>query len=611
MGARILRNLAPLLALVALAGCTSFGPRSDPGTTPLPLDESDTATTQSFLEVAEIREDAGDWNGALGRVDKALALQPRSRTALLRRAQIVLVAADANGDVAELEDVRTILADAQGGDDAEFLLAQAWLDTAEGRDDAARAATQRASDAGPDSARVQWMAARLFRLHGDPAQALAAADRAVSTDARSHAAKRERAHARLATGAFEEALVDVGAQVRAHPDDVEARALEGEIYWRTGNFSVARRAYEAIPPERRRAADHAALGWLALREDQRDDARRFVEAGLAAHPTDPQVLDATLALDERAKRLGESITRLDEAATARPDDAAIARLRARSLAMGGHADDAAPAFGRALTLAPGDAATYDAIALWLGKAKPEDAEKRLAALGAPAAPTHLARGAVRAARGDRAGAVTAFQQAVEADPGLPLARAYLAHGLIATGQAERALALAKEAHAAQPDDPEIGWILGLAYLRRGQEEAAYETLGAAVGSYPVERASYGEVVLTLAQALDAGGKRDIARRGAAIAVAHAGDRAPVPAWKTSAKSLQARLEPKPPPKTTAQAEPAATATPPSATDAKPADAAPDAATPPQDATPATPPAANADAPAAAEPAKPEAAPATP
>jgi len=223
----------------------------------------------------------------------------------------------------------------------------------------------------------------------------------------------------------------------------------------------------------------------------------------------------------------------------------------------------------------------------------------------------MAQGVVREVRGDRAGAVTAFQQAVEADPALPLARAFLARALLATGQTDRALTLAREARAARPNDPDVGWILGLAYLRRGQEEAAYEPLREAVGTFPVERASYGEVVLTMAQALDAGGRRDIARRGAAIAVAHAGEREPVPAWKASAKSLLARLEPSKPAPTTARTEPATTTTP-VATDAKPADA-PEATPAPQAAAPAAPPAANAAAAAASEVAKPaaEPAPATP
>ena len=532
-------------AVGGLVGCASLLGSSE-SVAPPPLETTDSVTTRTFLEVAAIREDASDWNGALGRIDKALALQPRSRTALLRRAQLVGVAADADGTAPDLEDVRGILAEAQGGDDAELLLAQAWLDTSEGRIDAARAGAQRAADAGSDSARVQWMAARLFARAGDTSESLAAAERAVALDPRMHAAQRERARARLRSGDFENALIDVGTQLRAHPDDLETHQIEGEIYWRLGSFANARDAYESIPASRRNAATLAAIGWLALRDDQRDTARSALEDGIATHPTDARLLDAMLALDQREKRLGESITRLDAAAAARPDDAAVARLRARALAAGSHPDDAAAAFGRALELAPGDAATYDAIAAWLGTSKAEDAEQRLARLGGGVAPMRVAQGSVRLARGDRAGAITALQQAVDADPSLPIARAALARALATAGQQlDRALDLAREARAARPHDADVAWSLGIAYLRRGQAKAAFEVLRDATGAYPVERDGYGEIFLNAAEALEGEGERDMARTAARIALAHAGNQEPSPSWKAPAKALLARLEPAP------------------------------------------------------------------
>ena len=60
---------------------------------------------------------------------------------------------------------------------------------------------------------------------------------------------------------------------------------------------------------------------------------------------------------------------------------------------------------------------------------------------------------------------------------------------------------------------------------------------ACVGSYPVERVGYGELLFHGAQALEAMNERVPAHRGAAIALAHAAAADPEPAWKGPAKSL--------------------------------------------------------------------------
>ncbi len=589
------RSVLAIGLVLGLPGCAQLGAAHTPAAV-APLDAADTATTRGYLEVAALREDEADWSGALAKVDKALALQPRSRTALLRRAELLLVTAQAAGSTEGVEDAKAILAGMPAGDDADLALARAWLDAVEGRTDAAVAAAQRAADAAPDDARTQWMAARLLDVQGDGKAALAPADRAVERDPRSHAARRERARAHLRTGDFDVAIPELGDQLRAHPRDYEARALEGETLWRLGNHASAEHSFESIPAGERRASVYAALGWLALHAKQTAAARAVLEDGVAKYPSDAGVLDALLALDEHEQRFGDSLARLDAAVAARPTDPAVARVRARALVAAGRPDEASAAFGHALALAPNDAATYDAIADAFAAAKPEDAERRLAALGAGPAPTDVARGWLQSARGDRAGAIAAQQRAVEADPSLPIARAALARALAANGQdLDRALSLAHDAQAARPYDADIAYAVGLVELKRGQGRAAFDTLGQSIGSYPVQRAGYGELLYTAALALEKAGERESARRGAAIALQHA-DGDPGPSWKAGAKALVARAAP-PRPKDDSIAQS-------SNPDHKPAAAEGDAptspATTPTEPAPAQPPATKpAPAPAAA------------
>jgi predicted Zn-dependent protease len=525
---------ATVCLVLVLGGCAALdippapAPAPEAGE-PAALDASDTRTTTTYLEVAELREDAGDWSGALARVDKALAYQPRSRTALLRRAQLLLLG---GGDI---EEAREIVARAGESEDAELLVTRAWLAHAGGRGDAAVAGAHDALAGAGDSARVHWLAARLLVAHGESAAASDAASRALALDPGPGAALRERAHAQIRRADFVAATLDLGDQLRRFGDDPEARALEAELFLRMGAFGPARQALERIPAARRDAAATAALAHREVQAGDLAAARALLEPAVAARPADARLLDAMLALDEREGRAGESVARADAALAAQPEDAATARLRARALAAA-RSDEAGAAFARAIALDPNDTSAYEALSAWLGTAG--DAERRIAALGLDPAPALVATGFARAARGDAAGAAAAHQQAIEADPALAIARASLARALATSGgDAERALALAREAHAARPADPDFAWTLGLAHARRGQSKAAFEALRVAVGSYPVERRGYAELAWNTAQALERAGDRGAARGAAQAALAWASARQGEPGWLASARAL--------------------------------------------------------------------------
>lgn len=582
--------VASLVACAGLSAQRSAAPEGEA----IVFDEADTNTTRTYLELAAMREDSSDWSEALERVDKALAHQPRSRGALLRRAELLALSAPD----ADLDEAREILSAADPAD-AEALAAQGLLAAADGDPAAAVAHAQRAADSSGDAARVQWLAARILTLHGDAHAALPLAEQAARLDAKSGAALRERARARLRSGDFDGAKRDLEAQLRAHPDDAEARGIQADLLRRVGGEELALEALESIPLSRRDADAAALLGRVALELGKLDRARIALEPAASAHPTHAGVQGALCALDAREGRTGDCVARLDAAIAAAPQDPALARIRAGALGAAGRKDEAAAGFARAVALDPDATETYEAIVVWIGAAP--DGEARIAALGIGPAPTHVAIGMLRAARGDPAGAVAAHEQALAADAASPIARAALARSLAAQGQnLDRAVSLAREARAARPGDPDFAWALGLAHLRRGQAKSALESLGGAAGIHPVERPGFPELIWNAAQALERAGDRSAAIHTADMALALAKHHGASDAsWTASARALTAKpavAKTAPTaPRAASESEAAATRTDAaaeSATAAQPGEAAPAPATTPTT-SPTPPPAASA------------------
>jgi tetratricopeptide (TPR) repeat protein len=205
-------------------------------------------------------------------------------------------------------------------------------------------------------------------------------------------------------------------------------------------------------------------------------------------------------------------------------------------------------------------------------------------------------------RGDAAAARAAAQQAVEADAQLPIARAALSRALVAGGaELDRAIALAREAHAAHPYDPDFAWALGAAHLKRGQAKTAFESLRPALGGYSPARPGYAELAWDAAQALDRDGRRDSAQLAANIALSSVLGRKPEPAWIERARAIALGRAPRP--EQTASAPAPAEAqdgTPAAPPDAAKAEAA--EAPPAETAATASPPSAPAvEAPTATEP----------
>ena len=530
---------------ITVAGCAMLRPA--PEAAAPQADTADAGTARTYLSLAELREDKSDWAGAQGVVEKGLAQRPGNQALSLRRAQILLHRATSEDEPAMREDARATLAPFADSTDAEARMSLAWLAVADGQRDDAIAAAHAAADTDPASPRMQRILAYLLLRNGDFQRANDAAGRAVKLDPSSRTALRLRARTRLATADVGGAAADAREVLRAHRDDPESAAILADAELRQGDDEAALRVLENVPRDRRNARVLVPLARLELAAGHAATGRALLEEAAQHHPNDPQVHEALVALDIREGRADESSQRLEAAVAARPDSASLQRLRAQALGAARRDDEAAAGFARALQLDPNDAATYRALTEWLRtRTRSDETERRAAELGLAAGPTLVAIGQLRDSRGDRSGARSHYQKALEADPTLGVARAALAASLVESGeQLDLALTLAREARAQRPLDPEIAATLGRVHLRRGQAEAALELLSQAAGTYPVYQPGYAEVLFHTAMAFDAKRDRESARRTVEVALAVLGDRKPEPGWAAPARGLLARSRPAP------------------------------------------------------------------
>lgn len=587
---------------VAVAGCAPLRP-APAAEAPQAESAAESGSVRTYLTLADRREDAGDWPGALAVVDKGLVQSPGSQTLQMRRAQLLMRRATDEGAPELLEEARALLAGAAEATEAEPRATLAWLAFEDGQRDDALAAAHAAADADPESLRVQIVLSELLYRNGDYQGAAKAAERAVELSPRSGAALRQRARTRLALADVVGASADARGAIRAHHDDVASSVLLADAQLRQADAAGAKRTLSAVPPARRNVRVLVPLARLELGDGNAEAGRALLEQAVATRPNDPQVHEALVALDIREARTAESIARLDAAVAAHPDDAALHRLRGIALVAERRDDEAAASFARSLAIDPNERATYIAILDFLhARSKPDEVESRAAELGIGAGPTFVVIGMLRESRGDRAGARAHFQKAIEADPNLVVARSSLALSYAGSGDnLDQALALARAARAARPNDPSIADALGLVHLRRKQPSAALDVLGEAAGTYSVWSPGYAEVLFHTAMALDANGDREAANHTAKIALAIVGDRKPEPAWVSNARAVIARSKPEPKPAPTGTPTPAPGAAP--AADAAAADAPAAAATPtPAPAT--TPPASETPSTAPSESLKP-------
>ncbi len=193
---------------------------------------------------------------------------------------------------------------------------------------------------------------------------------------------------------------------------------------------------------------------------------------------------------QRAGDLDLAAKKYNEAAGMNPDLAAAHSSLAAVAHMKGDYEGAAAEAEKALAIDPTDVRAmqlrYDAYRLAGDKEKAKEAEQALRELGglSETAARIFNEGANAYNAGDKAGAISKFQQAADLDPSLVQARLVLAKLYFSEGNLSGALARAEEVVVLEPDNGDALRIVYDSALRLGDTEKAAKALDGLAVSDP-------------------------------------------------------------------------------------------------------------------------------
>ena len=517
-----------------------------------------------LLILSAYRGRNNDLTGALDAAERALKIEPDSKAAKLRKAELLVDMGVKDSSKDRLAQGRAIvdavLAAEPNSPEAHFV--EAKLDMAEAKNEEAVAALRKVLDARPEWAQAHFLLASALMLHGERQEARAEVLKAVELDAEFVEARRLLAHIHAALGERDLAIEEARKILRQHPDDRDMRIVLAQNLVQEGKVDEARRELEAVPMDQRDAEVDFALGRIDMLQNKPEFARQKLVAALELKPYHPDILEALLQVEAGMGKTQESLDRLAKAEEANPDNAAIVRLHGIALIAAGQGTLAEAKLRHAIDLNPNDLASYSALARYfmLSHRFNESIEtyKQAVRSRPDSAPLHFTLGTLYESSGQRAEAMAEYEEAVKRDPNLAVAKNNLAYLMAEDGKnLDRALDLAQAAKAGLAESPNAADTLGWVLLKKGIPIAAIGYLKEAEGGFPSDHVDLGIVRYHLAIAYEANHEPDKAKETLERALqgletakqaARVEGQTPVdPPWVADARSMLQRLSEAPPP----------------------------------------------------------------
>jgi len=474
---------------------------------------------QLVLELARAYRGQGKFEELLQKIETSPAFDTSNQASIIAlRGRAQHYAGDVAAAAQSLEQARAL-----EPDNADAALLQAQIDAGKGDLVAALASIDKLLDRAPDNFDAWTYRAELLRALDRVDDALAAYNKVLKMDPRNFVALYNRSALLLGLGRLDDAADAARKMRQLYKDQPDAIVQEGVVQLAQGK---SREALDAAQTSLQLAPNFAKglllAGLANHRLNQLEQADEMLTAYLAARPAN---LMAQRALADTAIKLGQSKRALeiltkaleehagdarllvlagdasialgdktkaaefyDKAAAAKPDDDAIALRRAFANFGGGKSQEDLAELQAALsTVKQASGADEELIRTLLVQGQVDQAWDALLGLEkrAPDSPiTHNLRGAILATKGDRTGAVAAFEAALAANPKfLPAAR-NLARLDMAAGNKASARGRFESVLAA--DAKNVPALLALAELETGlgERDSAVKTLRRALEIAP-------------------------------------------------------------------------------------------------------------------------------
>lgn len=285
----------------------------------------------------------------------------------------------------------------------------------------------------------------------------------------SHPALKLLARVKLRSNDFAQAAALLQRVLAAAPDDAEATMLLGSVYLAQGEADQGVQYFQKVADSSPdRAQAQLWLGWSLLKQGEKD---KGVEALEAAIQIEPQMREADPILVEfhlQEKAFDEALEVARQRVQRLPDDPMSHDLLGMVYATKGENELARSAFERALELDPGYV----------------DAEMNLVRLDLRAGHAQAAEARLRSV--------------LEKDRGQPTAMLWLAALAQQAGRHDESLSWLKKAWTIDPESLEVGVALAQQYLARNQRPDALQVaqrLAAAHPDEPLAQRSLGQALL--------------------------------------------------------------------------------------------------------------------
>lgn len=319
--------------------------------------------------------------------------------------------------------------------------------------DGARAAFTEVIRLNPHATAARLQLSRVAMAAGDTGRAVEFAEQAASDNPEHAGARITLVRTLRASGDRVRAEAELDKLIAAHPKVAMLWIERGGIRFENRDAEGARQAFEkaaalapdAIEPLAGLVSIDIAAGKLA-------EARRRVDARLAAHPDDSRLLVLAGRVAARAKAYADAERHLRRAIDKDPQQADAYGVLGQVLVNTGRLDDARKEFAR------------------LDASRPAAAQTML--------------GLIAAAQGRVSESAAHYERALKADPAAALAANNLAWVRLDEGNVEEAVRLGRIAQEQLPDRPEMNDTLGWMLHKAGRYDAALQYLSRALERSP-------------------------------------------------------------------------------------------------------------------------------
>ncbi len=512
-----------------------------------------------YLVLSSYRGRKGDREGALEAAEKALALEPDSFPAKLRKAEVLMELGFRKERDGAVEESQALVDEVllQKPSHPGALLVDTKIKLARQQHREAIRQVRAAIDGRPDWAEAHYILGLALAVQKEYPSARTELARALELDAGLLDANKVIAQVHSKLGEYEYAAERLRRYLRERPDDLSARLLLAQSLARLQDLRGALRELNAIDSEERNAEVYYAFGRVHNRLGNAASARVNLMAANAAQPGNAEILRDLLRLDRREERFDESVARISGAVEANPENAKLRLLEGDVARVQGRPEDAEKSFEKAIELDPSDLAGYERLAQFHARqGRMEETAKtyeRALLVRPTEARLHHLLGVLYELSGESDRAIERYEEAIRYNEDLAEAKNNLAYLYASSGRSlDRALDLAQDAKTLLPDNPSVADTLGWVLYQRGVPSAAIGYLKEAENGTDPKDASLAEVRHHLAEAYAANGDGEEAMAAldrsldalashAAAVKKRGGDPGPEPDWAADARSLRERL----------------------------------------------------------------------